>query len=475
MVFDDLLEYVFWWIPFLASSSLFLALTYLFYKDRNKRKLMFAISALLAAVGYYSIAANHALGATYFESFNWLLAPVALAIPIAAFSALFRVKNFETPFRLFLFGTAVCLLMAFTPFSLGILRIILMTGSVAVAIPPLIYLFIKSKDCSTLIFLFATLCYSFGGISTDAGFAEEIPILLAVFGLVFSGLMFVVPQNGNGLSMASFLVLEKQLDRAKEDLRLAQEKLLKAERLAAIGELAGMVGHDLRNPLQGIAGAAYYLKTRNQKFTDKKEHAMLDTIERCVAYSNKIVNDLVEYSTAINLDTAETNPQSLIDDTLRQIEVPTSVEIANQTQIQPTLVIDKIKIECAFKNVIRNAFDAMPDGGKLTIKSEQAKNMVVFSFEDTGSGMSQETLNKIWNPLFTTKAKGMGFGLAICKRIIEAHEGEITVESALGSGSRFTVMLPLKAKPVENTSIWYSDTPELAAKIDTLLAQSKRT
>jgi len=474
-MYDELLEYAFWWVPFLASFALFVALTYWFYKDKNKRKLMFAIGALLAAFGYYNIAANHVLSATYFESAHWLFVPITLAIPIAAFSGLLRVKNFENPFKIFLVGTAVYFLMSFTQFPLETLRIILMTSFVTASIPPLIYLFMKSRDSADLIFLFATLCFSFGGITTDAGAVEEIPILLAFFGLIFTGLMFVVPKNGNGNSMASFLVLEKQLDKANEDLRRAQEKLLKTERLAAIGDLAGMIGHDLRNPLQGIAGATYYLKTRKNGLLDDKEREMFGTIERCIAYSNKIVNDLIEYSKEINLNIVETNPQSLVEDTLRQVEVPVSIEIANQTQPQPTLVIDKDKIESVFKNLIKNAFDAMPDGGKLTIKSEHAGDTVVFSFEDTGAGMTPETLSKLWTPLFTTKAKGMGFGLSICKRIIEAHEGKITVESTIGKGSVFTVTFPIKAKPIENGQNRYLNTPELAMETDMMLAQARGT
>jgi signal transduction histidine kinase len=206
---------------------------------------------------------------------------------------------------------------------------------------------------------------------------------------------------------------------------------------------------------------------------DNKEREMFGTIERCIAYSNKIVNDLIEYSKEINLDIAETNPQSLIEDTLHQIEIPVSVEIANQTQPQPTLVIDKDKIESVFKNLIKNAFDAMPDGGKLTIKSENVGDTVVFSFEDTGTGMTMETLSKLWTPLFTTKARGMGFGLSICKRIIEAHEGKITVESTIGEGAVFTVTFPIKAKSIENGQIRYLGTPALTAKIDQMFAQAR--
>src|SRR3989304_5629550 len=141
-----------------------------------------------------------------------------------------------------------------------------------------------------------------------------------------SGLMFIVPQKEKMHGLASFLTLEKQLDRANKELKQTQEKLLKAERFAAIGELAGMIGHDLRNPLQGIAGAAYYLKTRSISKEDDKGNEMVATIERCVEYSNKIVNDLLEYSKEIRVELEETNPKLLIEDSLRQVSTPAHVD-----------------------------------------------------------------------------------------------------------------------------------------------------
>jgi len=99
-----------------------------------------------------------------------------------------------------------------------------------------------------------------------------------------------------------------------------------------------------------------------------------------------------------------------------------------------------------FANIIKNAFDAMPNGGKLIIKSEKIDDDIVFSFKDAGDGMTQETLGKLWTPLFTTKAKGMGFGLAICRRTVEAHDGKITAESALKKGTTIKVELPLNLK-----------------------------
>jgi signal transduction histidine kinase len=88
----------------------------------------------------------------------------------------------------------------------------------------------------------------------------------------------------------------------------------------------------------------------------------------------------------------------------------------------------------------------MPNGGKVTIRSERAGDKVVFSFTDNGAGMSRKTLDRIWTPLFTTKAKGMGFGLPICKRFVEGHGGKISAESAVGKGSTFTVVLPIEPK-----------------------------
>jgi signal transduction histidine kinase len=121
----------------------------------------------------------------------------------------------------------------------------------------------------------------------------------------------------------------------------------------------------------------------------------------------------------------------------------------NQTQTDPSIVVDVDKIRRAFLNIIRNAVDAMPQGGTLTISSRRMNDEVEFVFADTGVGMSKDTLDKLWTPLFTTKAKGMGFGLSIAKRIVEAHSGTITADSTLGIGSTFTVKLPIKRETKE--------------------------
>jgi signal transduction histidine kinase/putative methionine-R-sulfoxide reductase with GAF domain len=243
---------------------------------------------------------------------------------------------------------------------------------------------------------------------------------------------------------------EKVKERTRE---LVEAQLLRAQRLAAIGELAGMVGHDLRNPLTGIAGATYYLKMKLDEKLNGKEREMFETVEKAIAYSNKIINDLLEYSREIRLELFEVEPQTLLADALSLMKVPPDVAVIDQMGTEPRLKVDKERMRRVFVNIIKNALDAMPNGGKLTVKSERDGDNVTFSFSDTGTGMSKEVLDKIWSPLFTTKAKGMGFGLPICKRIVEAHGGKISIASAVDKGSTFTITLPIEPKTPQDQTI----------------------
>jgi signal transduction histidine kinase len=218
------------------------------------------------------------------------------------------------------------------------------------------------------------------------------------------------------------------------------------ERLKAIEQLAAMVGHDLRNPLTGISNATYYLRMKIGSAWDPKVDEMLDLIDKDVEYSNKIVNDLLDYSRVITLELTETNPKALLNEALALVRVPENVQVEDFTRDKPRMKVDADKMTRAFVNVIANALDAMPDGGKLTVKSKKSGGKVEIAFADTGAGIPKETLERLFIPLFTTKARGMGFGLAICKRIIAAHGGKISVESTLGKGTTFTLIIPTEPR-----------------------------
>jgi signal transduction histidine kinase len=236
-------------------------------------------------------------------------------------------------------------------------------------------------------------------------------------------------------------------------------KLQKSERFAAIGELATMVAHDLRNPLQGIANAAYYLKKKMSLKVDDRQREMLELIEEDVKYSDKIVNDLLDYSREMQLKLEVATPRSLLKGALSSIEVPANVNVLDETKNEPAIKVDVLDMKRAFVNIIKNAIEAMPMGGTLTVMSQTSNGEVDFIFSDTGVGISEENLEKVFTPLFTTKAKGMGFGLPVCRRVVEAHGGKISVESTLGKGATFTVTIPTEPKLNGGEKVWV-DTPQ---------------
>ena len=228
-----------------------------------------------------------------------------------------------------------------------------------------------------------------------------------------------------------------------------QKELENAHRLAVIGELAASIGHDLRNPLTGISGAVYYMKMKLADRMDDKTREMFEIIERDIKYANKIINDLLDFSRTINLQPSKVNIKTLIKETLAEIILPENIMLIDATKNSHEITADANQLKRVFCNIILNAVQAMPKGGVLKISSKKHRNLVKVSFHDTGVGISEENLNKIFKPLFTTKAKGIGLGLAICKRIVEAHGGRITVKSKVGKGTCFTVILPIDLRKVK--------------------------
>jgi PAS domain S-box-containing protein len=242
--------------------------------------------------------------------------------------------------------------------------------------------------------------------------------------------------------------LEELVQQRTEQLKKTQAELVRSERLAAIGELAGMIGHDLRNPLTGIKNSAYYLKKKSSSISQEQAQEMLETIDKCVDYSNKIINDLLDYSRDVHLEVKTISPRKLLADSLGLLLVPEGIETQNLLSDEPALTVDVDKVKRVFTNLIKNAVDAMPKGGKITVTGKQVGDFTEVSFSDTGVGVPDDVLPKLFSPLFTTKAQGMGFGLAICKRIVEAHGGAITVKTVKGQGTTFALTLPIKFEEV---------------------------
>ncbi len=248
-----------------------------------------------------------------------------------------------------------------------------------------------------------------------------------------------------------------------EEIQNQSLKLQKTERLSAIGELARQVGHDLRNPLTSTKHAAYYLKRKGNSCSSEDRDRMLEVINNDVQRSNKIITDLIEYSSELFLEPESCSPKSLVAGALSNVQIPSSVAVVDYVSEEPKLQADIAKIQRAFTAIIKNAVEAMPNGGTLEIVSRQDGDKVTFSFTDTGIGVPVELLPKLFSPLLTTKACGMGFSLAICKRIVDSHGGEISARSVEGKGTTLTVTLLLEPKLAQ------VDQAEILSRQDPLL------
>jgi signal transduction histidine kinase/DNA-binding response OmpR family regulator len=237
--------------------------------------------------------------------------------------------------------------------------------------------------------------------------------------------------------------LEEMVEQRTKELRDAQEQLIHAERLAAIGQLGASVGHELRNPLGVIKNSTYYL---NMKLSDADEKVKrhLKIMEREIATSNKIINDLLSFARDKKPVLHETQINTVVQDALSRTTVPDKVAVITELgEYLPPLMADSDQIGQVFINLILNAAQAMSDGGRLEIATKAEDGFIVTEFKDNGCGISDENLGKLFEPLFTTKAKGIGLGLAVSKQLIEAHEGTIEVESQVEKGTTFRVRLPI--------------------------------
>ena len=241
------------------------------------------------------------------------------------------------------------------------------------------------------------------------------------------------------------------LEHSESELKKSTKKLEQArlERLAAVGQAAAMVGHDLRNPLTSITGASYFLKQNFGKNLDGRSNEALEIIDKGVRYSNEIISDLLDYSREIKVEYEETTPRLIVQETLAGIEVPSNVKVDNLAQNAPKIFVDTGKMRRVFSNIVKNAIEVMPQGGTLAINSRVEQENVEVTFADTGLGIPLEVMGKLWTPFFTTKSKGLGLGLAICKRIVETHGGKILVESTVGKGTTFRITLPIRGRMKE--------------------------
>jgi PAS domain S-box-containing protein len=252
--------------------------------------------------------------------------------------------------------------------------------------------------------------------------------------------------------------LESKVEERTRQLLASQEELVRQEKLAILGQLSGSVGHELRNPLGVMSNAVYFLKMVLAD-ADATVQEYLEIIKKEIDNSLQIITDLLDFARTRPPRTTVVTARELTAESLGRCAIPENVELQNEIPDNlPLLRVDPLQMGQVLTNFITNAVQAMPDGGILHIAArlvsagEQEgqpqelprQDFIAISVTDSGEGISAENMKKLFQPLFTTKAKGIGLGLVVCKNLVAANGGRIEVESEPAKGTTFTVVLPIE-------------------------------
>ncbi len=239
--------------------------------------------------------------------------------------------------------------------------------------------------------------------------------------------------------------------RMLRELELRQMRfIMQSEKLACLGTMVSGVAHQLNNPLSNIFSSCQILHEEIEDADVAYKRELMHQIEKEVERARTMITSFLEFSRKKEFKSKPMLIKGLVEDTIRLIQgdIPTRVEILVDVPDTAWIIADKQRLEQAIMNIIKNALDAMPEGGTITISSAEdvGNKLVDIRIRDTGMGMPAEVSRKIFDPFFTTKeeGKGSGLGLFVAKEIVEEHEGHIKVESVEGEGTTFILRIPMR-------------------------------
>jgi signal transduction histidine kinase len=265
------------------------------------------------------------------------------------------------------------------------------------------------------------------------------------------------------------LKINEELQQRSELLLAAQEELVRKEKLAILGQLSGSVAHELRNPLGVMNNAVYFLKSI-QTNADETVQEYLGIISQEIENAGRIISDILDFSRTRTPRIMPTEPTLLVKNSLVNNAVPDNISITiDIPDSLPLLNVDPIQMGQVLQNLISNACQAMPHGGSVTISArsvqdsrvenrntaentreygtldvESCGDFLEISVADTGTGISPENMKMLFQPLFTTKVRGIGLGLTVCRNLTEANGGRIAAESRPGEGTVFRITVPVE-------------------------------
>ena len=274
---------------------------------------------------------------------------------------------------------------------------------------------------------------------------DEVGILVKSF----AGMRDAVRSHTQRLSEANEQLLREIAERkqAEEALRRVQEDLVRQEKLSILGQMSGSVGHELRNPLGVMSNAVYFLKAVHAD-ADETTKEYLDIIGAEIANSQRIITDLLDFARTSPPRRVAVTAGELVRQSLKRCSIPENVTVEVAVEVPDELSmlnVDPLQMGQVLTNFISNGVQAMPNGGSLQLAARLVSgNDMEISVTDTGEGITPGNRKKLFQPLFTTKPKGIGLGLVVCKNLAEANGGRIEVESEPGKGTTFAVLFPVE-------------------------------
>lgn len=322
---------------------------------------------------------------------------------------------------------------------------------------------IRSSRCFSLSMIFVTLLLSAGVAIILIRFVREpIQVITRRMAQVEAGDLAVrlVPKYDDEMAflMRSFNSMVEKLAKAKDELEDYHfRQMEQADRLASIGEMATGMAHEIKNPLAGICGAVTVLADDFPK-DDERRQVVQDILAQ-IDRLNKTATDLLNFGRPGLPQCDYLDVNTVVKETLFFVaQHPEAKGIHQITEFNrqlPAVWADRKQIQQVLLNIIINGLQSMTAGGSLTIQTELCKghaseDYVQIMVADTGSGIAQERLDKIFTPFYTTKNRGTGLGLAICKQLLKQNDGFISVVSAPGEGTSFTISLPVAPLPQRN-------------------------
>ena len=258
------------------------------------------------------------------------------------------------------------------------------------------------------------------------------------------------------LGISAIVLIWINQNRHLQKLKEMEDRIRLAERLSSLGHLAAGVAHEIRNPLNAIGMGIQRLKREFSPPEESKRNEFLSFAEIILKETrrvNQIIEQFLALSRPFQLRLKESSPGDLLSSLVMLFqEEASSLRIKIETDIDPdlpSLQMDEEKLTQALINIMKNGMQAMEQGGVLRIEAHGIRDRVEVKISDSGTGIPPDQMEKIFNYYYTTKEKGVGLGLPIAHRIIEAHQGQLRVESQVGTGTEVTILLPIKKGRVE--------------------------